>query len=88
MQYHALDGMKAATFSQKIYRKPQMFSEKAWLLFCTLLVEAARYLHNDVCVLHNDITTSNILVTSNDRYHIVVIDFGKATTIPQAKFYR
>ena len=88
MQYHAINGMKAATFSQEIYRKPQMFTEKAWLLFCAQLVEAVHYLHNDVCVLHNDITTSNILVTNNDGYHIVLIDFGKATTMCQAKFYR
>ena len=26
--------------------------------------------------------------SSNDGYHIVLIDFGKATTISQAKFYR
>ena len=88
MQYHAIKGMKASTFSQEVYRNPQVFEEKAWILFCAQLVEAVHYLHNDACVLHNDITTSNILITNNDGYHIVLIDFGKATTISQAKFYR
>ena len=41
------------------------------LVFCTMIY----------------ISTSNILITSNDGYHIILIDFGKVTKITNAKLY-
>ena len=87
MQFHAIDGMKATTFSQEVHYCRHKSTEKTWILFCVQLIEAVHYLHNDAGVLHNDITTSNILITHNDGYHIILIDFGKATTLSHANLY-
>ena len=73
--------------------------EIAWLTLCAELMEALRYLHEEVSILHNDIKTNNIIIsekrvqtqcnsTSDEvPVQIVLIDFGKATTIQEGKRY-
>ena len=73
--------------------------ETAWLTLCAELMEALRYLHEEVSILHNDIKTNNIIIsekrvrtqcnsTSDEvPVQIVLIDFGKATTIQEGKRY-
>ncbi len=69
------------------------------LTLCAQLMEAVRYLHDEVHVLHNDLKCNNILIgeslteapvtdSSSRRYmQLVVIDFGKATTVERGKRY-
>ena len=73
--------------------------ETAWLTLCSELMEALCYLHEEVSILHNDIKTNNIIIsekhvqtqcnsTSDEvPVQIVLIDFGKATTIQEGKRY-
>ena len=58
-------------------------------------MEAIRYLHNDVSLLHNDLKCNNILVFKNimsvgdgHAFQIVVIDFGsKATSVESGRTF-
>lgn len=84
MQFHATDGVTSRTLFQELRDKSLDPSEQLLLGFCAQVVEAVQYLHDDVQILHNDITTSNIVI---DGDHIVLIDFGKATEVLKAKFY-
>ena len=70
--------------------------ETAWL--CAELMEALRYLHDEVSILHNDIKTNNIIsekrvqtqhnsISDEVPVQIVLTDFGKATTIQEGKRY-
>lgn len=55
-----------------------------WILICVQIMEAVCYLHESAGVLHNDIKADNVLVTraaTCSDYHIVLVDFGKATTL-------
>lgn len=62
---------------------------REWLIIGVQLMEALRYLHYDAGVLHNDIKTDNILLsnssTSDSKYQAVLVDFGKATYLTEAK---
>ena len=53
-------------------------------------MEALCYIHAEVQILHNDIKQNNVLLTdsmkasqlqTHEAYHIVLIDFGKATAL-------
>ena len=75
-----------------------------WLSLCAQMVEAIRYLHHDIGVLHNDTKCNNILLSQSvstlreydpeirDEEHIrvqiVVIDFGMASFISENKRLR
>ena len=71
------------------------FSGESWLGMCTQLLEAIKYLHEEVSILHNDIKMNNILIakslnlSSSDLcdYQVVLIDFGKATKLSEGKRY-
>lgn len=85
MQFHAIDDLTSLTLYQLLSRKTLTLSIN---YAGAQLVEAVHYLHMDADVLHNDITCNNILVTqSKGDYHIVLVDFGKATKIAEAKHY-
>lgn len=70
-------------------------------MLCTQLLEAVRYLHEDANVIHNDFKCSNVIVcdsviepmvpstSAQDtcNVQIVVIDFGKVTTVENGKTY-
>ena len=73
--------------SQELCYNRQKFVEEARILFLAQIVEAVHHLPADVGILHNEITTSNILIMNNDGHHIIVIDFGKATKTANAKVY-
>lgn len=66
-------------------------------------MEAIDYLHSKAEVLHNDITTTNILLgppttcsqqhssagmTGAGNYQIVIVDFGKATKLKDGRMFR
>ena len=88
MQFHAIDELTSLTLYQYLCQKTLTLSKNYAWMFGTQLVEAVQYLHMEVDVLHNDITSNNILVTHNkDNYHIVLVDFGKATKLAEAKIY-
>ena len=61
-----------------------------WISAIAQLLDAVEYLHSEAEILHNDITTTNILLgpavnsdqcttATSGNYQIVLIDFGKAT---------
>ena len=72
--------------------------ESDWLSVCLQLFEAVDYLHVKAEVLHNDLTCSNVVLGNPTaclqqigiagKYQIVIVDFGKATKIHEAKKYR
>ena len=86
MQFHETDGKSVTLFQELRVKKADYgdFSERIFA-FCAQLVEAVHYLHHEVEILHNDISTTNIVLDNN---HIVLIDFGKATKISEAKLYQ
>jgi serine/threonine protein kinase len=65
-----------------------------WLDLCAQIMEALQYLHEEAGIIHNDITSSNILVTDSmtqgleSSIQIVLIDFGKATTVNDGRKYQ
>lgn len=68
-----------------------------WISTCAQILEALDYLHNKVGIIHNDITSTNILLgnpttlsaqgASNitGHYQVLLTDFGKATKSTQGK---
>ena len=52
---------------------------------------AHKYLHEEANVLHNDIKPNNVLVAQSNgdhcKYQVILIDFGKATSIQDSKRY-
>lgn len=74
-----------------------------WVSICAQTLEAVDYLHSKVEVLHNDISTTNILlgppttylqqhsssvgVTGAGNYQILLVDFGKATKLKYGKMF-
>ena len=89
IQFHGIDN-KSVTMSQFIAKK-MTSDEDAWLVLCAQLLEAFQYLHNDAKIIHNDLTTNNIIVTnsglsvSTENHQIIVIDFGKSTSVDQGR---
>ena len=95
MQFHGLivDGNEFSCNINEALRRNVITDESKWLEICGQIMEALRYLHEEAQLLHNDITTSNILLTDSKTddmttsVHIVLIDFGKATTILGGRKY-
>ena len=56
-------------------------------------MEAICYLHDEVSLLHNDLKCNNILVCDDlsvcqdQKFQIVVIDFGKATSVQSGRTF-
>lgn len=67
-----------------------------WISTCAQLVEAVRYLHFELKMLHNDIKPDNILLSDIYRksdsdeqpLRVILTDFGKATSIQSGKHCR
>ena len=87
MQFHGLgDAAKSFTMSRAIVAR-KITDGYAWLGTAIQLMQALSYLHDEVKILHNDITDSNILLAdsitenplSSNYIQIILIDFGKAT---------
>ena len=71
----------------------QLRSEQIMVMLCIQLMEAV---HDEVKVLHNDLKCNSVLIcdsitdaspSSEPCVQIVVIDFGKATSIENGKHY-
>ena len=71
-------------------------SYQSWIILCSELVEAIRYLHDDANVIHNDLKTDNVVLSnsftqqglhSSLNVQVVVIDFGKATEKDKGRLY-
>ena len=64
-----------------------------WLIILTTqLLEALEYLHDHAHTLYSDIKHDNILITEDGNgdlltYHVVLIDFGKATALQSGHHY-
>ena len=100
MQYHGFsDKTTSVTLGDVLCGARKPYAERVLLMLCTQLVEAIRYLHEEVKVLHNDLKCNNVIVcdsitnlpgpsTSAENMcdvQVVVIDFGKATTVDSGK---
>ena len=87
MQFHAFEGLQPSTVNAEL--KCTCINGYGWIILCAQLAEAIFYLHEEAKVLHNDIKTDNILITKSpeDNNQVVLIDFGKATHISEAKRY-
>lgn len=79
---------KALTLCQEL-RTGASIAGLDWVIVCVQLMEAVCYLHCDVGIIHNDVKTDNILITSHSpssqELQIILTDFGKATLLSEAK---
>ena len=63
-----------------------------WLSVCAQILDVVTYQPTTVHILHNDIKTDNIVfgvpnAVGTHTYQILLIDFGKATSIASGKLY-
>ena len=101
MQFHGI-GSKPLTLAQELVSSRHMIHDStAWLLLCSQLMEAMLYLHTQIEIIHNDIKCNNILLADSPsiassssshnglllQYHVVLIDFGKATDRTRGRHY-
>lgn len=102
MQYHGLsERMMSVTLSDVLCRPSKLYDQYTFLLFCAQIAEALCYLHDEVKILHNDLKCNNVVIcdsisevarssisTSSANVQIVLIDFGKATSVDKGKTYK
>ena len=104
MQYHGLsDKTTSTTLSDILTDHAKPFNQYMLLIISAQLAKAFRYLHKDAKVLHNDLKCNNVLVCDSItdtqlpsstqmidslNLQVVVIDFGKATSIDGGKSYK
>ena len=97
MQYHGLSAT-SITLYDVLGGSGQHYSRHVLLILCTQLLEAVHYLHEDANVIHNDLkcsvcdslvepTMPSMSAQNTCIVQIVVIDFGKATTVENGKTY-
>lgn len=83
MQFHGFRSqMNTRCLWQELADPIVSKGDPAWICLFAHIVEAARYLHDEAKVLHNDITPSNILMSQfgsseNQGYQLVLVDFWK-----------
>ena len=98
MQYHSLHEGGKSTTLYDVLSMSEIHSEHTIVMLCIQLMEAVRYLHDDVKELHNDLKCNNVIVcdsvaeqpvpSSSERcVQIMIIDFGKATMVDNGKHY-
>lgn len=90
VQFHGLisHGYGSCTLENAVQKK--IFENgEAWITLTGQILEALCYLHEQVHVIHNDLKSNNVLITSSFSDHssvqIVLIDFGKATRIDEGR---
>ena len=97
MQFHGFRSeMKSRCLWQEIEQPTIPKDDPNWIFLFAHVLEAVRYLHNEAKVLHNDITLNNVVMSrcenhgcsENLEHQLILIDFGKATSIAMAKVYR
>ena len=90
IQFHGI-GRKTVTLNREIYQQSNITDYHTWVVICSQILECLVYLHCDAKVLHNDIKPDNILLTKqiapSGKYHIVLTDFGKATSLTSGRLF-
>ncbi len=96
MQFHGIEKTQMSLTLYKAIKDKVLSEGYPWIGLCAQIMEALHYLHEDVGILHNDLSASNILVADSvterastpDLFvQIVLIDFGKATTVNDGRKY-
>lgn len=87
LQYYGI-GLNSVTFQRELERR-FIVKYEMWMILCSQIVEA---LHTKVGILHNDIKGDNVFICkpslpSGIEYHVVIIDFGKASKLAEGKKY-
>jgi len=97
LQFHGFLETSAATsltVRQEIDQRVKQLQSNDWICAIAQLLDTTEYLHTEAKVLHNDITTKNILLGPSaipdpcslaGKYQIMLIDFGKATKCESGK---
>ena len=89
LQFHAFKELESVTLEHEL--RNYHLKCHIWVHLCAQLLEAIKYLHEEANILHNDIKPNNVLVaqSNGDQFHyqVVLIDFGKATSIEESKRY-
>ena len=104
MQFHGIMDNHNSPISITIRRELDLqcigLNDSDWISTCAQILEALDYLHNKVDIIHNDITSTNILLGNpttlsaqgvsvltnvTGHYQILLTDFGKATKSTQGK---
>ena len=97
MQFHGVDHLEALTVAKELETHKYISAGSGWLILTAQLMEALRYLHQEVECLHNDIKCDNLLITVTQdtlpssskvdlppfKYQLILIDFGKSTMIKE-----
>ena len=93
MQFHGIgNSMTSLTLHRAIMTR-KITDSYAWFGLSIQFMQALSYLHDNVKILHNDIMSSNILLTDSTTENpklyiqIILIDFGKATQISNDQKY-
>ena len=94
MQFYGVDG-KSVTMHKELTSPCHVSTVEEWLALCYQLADALQYLHNGAQCLHNDIKTTNVLLTDCQitsctgkfSMHMVLIDFNKATRTTDGRRY-
>lgn len=97
MQYNSVNGESITLHKELILNRIiPPGSNRTWLVLCSELVEALRYLHDDANIIHNDLKADNIVLSNSFScglvraavdIQIVVIDLGKATDKNSGRMY-
>lgn len=94
LQFHGISECALTLADAVAQRKPLITNGKSCTLLCVQIMEALRYLHEDEEILHNDLKCNNVLLAEADSgdgdswLHIVITDFGKASTISEERRLR
>ena len=97
MQYHGIDG-RCVPLHKELVQKIAIpsGSYQSWIILCSELAEAIRYLHDDVNIIHNDLKADNVVLSNSFtqqalhsilNVQVVVVDFGKATEKDRGHLY-
>ena len=98
IQYYGI-GIESVTFRRELREQKFVLVYPTWIILCAQVVEALRYLHTEVGLLHNDLKSDNVLITDcrhtskkwtnnlSCKFQIVLVDFGKATKSADGKKY-
>jgi len=104
MQFHGLfeDDMPYSTTLRRELDQPHHgleLDDADWMSMCAQLLEAFDYLHTTAEIIHNDASSTNVILgipatlppssvcmVGAGKYQILVIDFGKATKATQGNF--
>ena len=99
MQFHGFNfdpsTPESITLLHELNHNRVGLNDTNWIIVIAQLLEVIKYLHTKAEILHNDISSRNIVLgnsiekgTSTTRtYQIVLVDFGKATKLTQGRMY-